>query len=110
MDANLPIYPAIDRDYCEGVEKEIAQSLERATELESALDEVPAETKNSWFDALDHLNASLATWQKRLAELTDRTAAAEGELAEQEQSLRTWLQTMRSTSTRLAQASETTAA
>jgi hypothetical protein len=98
----------IDRTFLESVEAEIAQALHRATELEAGLHDLRIDPQNAWFDAFDRLNANLASWQGRLAELTVRTTAAEAELNEQENALRTWTQLMGITSVRLAQASETT--
>jgi chromosome segregation ATPase len=99
--------PSIDREFLDSVEKEIAQFLERTAGLDSDQTESHFDPKNTWFDAFDRLNANLAGWQGQLAELTERTSAAEAELSEQETALRTWMQLMGITSTRLSQASET---
>lgn len=109
---NAPTEPRlqIDHDFLESVGREIARSLERAAELETGLHELQFDPKNGWLDAFDRLNANLVGWQGRLAQLSEQTSAAEAELSEQENALRTWMQMMGLTSARLSQASETATA
>lgn len=107
-----PYEPAfqVDHAFLESVESEIARAIQHAAELDAGLAELLIERNDAWLDAFDRLNANLAGWQGRLAALTEQTRQTESDLNEQESTLRTWIQTMGVASTRLAQASEPSAA
>lgn len=93
----------IDHAFLESVELEIGAALAKAAELEAGFNQIAIEPKTDWLSAMDQLTANLSNWQGRLAALTERTAAAEAELTEQENGLRTWMQLMNATSTKLWQ-------
>ncbi len=99
----------VDHAFLESVEAEIAQALEHASELAAGLDHLHFDPHISWSEAFDHLNVNLAGWEGKLAELTQRTAAAETELNQQEEALRTWLQLMRVASSWLSEATQAAA-
>lgn len=104
METELPSI-AIDYAFLDQVEAEIVRSLEQATQLESGLAELQPRAPVDWLGAFDRLNANLANWENKLAELSQQAAATDADLTDQHEAVRAWMQSMADTSARLAQAS-----
>jgi hypothetical protein len=81
---------AIDHDFLDSVQAEIAATLAKINALDAPADEPIAHQGEPWRDALGTLSTHLNGWQGRLEELGAQTAAIEAELGGEEQSLRTW--------------------